>query len=130
MTGYYYRGEVTGDRARKFPEFIKVEPIWSDIEHVFHVDPERLHPAEPYPRSTNPPSESALRHRDVVSWSAEFNLEPGTGGVGFHLILLPLLVWHPPRKVVARATVRLAAVFTEDKRQQFLRQMLSEVFDR
>lgn len=51
---------VKGAAARKYPGYTYRRPIKAPID-MWQLDPERLHPAHEYPRSTNAPSAPTLQ---------------------------------------------------------------------
>lgn len=118
-----FKGTVQGSSARRFAGFTYRKPILPRVD-IFQLDPERLHPANEYPRSVNPPSQPDTQVVDLADYTVRIGSSGGDG-------LSPLQVWMQPNKytqarapmLVSEVKVANANIMAHEYRDESLRRV-------
>lgn len=60
-------GTVQGEAAKRYAGFTYRKPVLAPVD-AWNIDPDRLHPANEYPRFVSPPSAPNTRHVDLADY--------------------------------------------------------------
>ena len=119
-----FSGTVQGEAANKYQDFRYRKAIETKID-IWNIDPERIDPANEYPRYVNPPSLERLKTVDLADYEVKVESlqDDGTREVQ---------VWMMPNKytpaVQPRVVYSVAVAGTSIDIEQFVDYTLERVF--
>lgn len=97
-----FSGTVQGAAARKYAGFTYLKPVLAHVD-IWQLDPDRLHPAHEYPRSSSRPNQSNIRALELADYMVEVG-DAGSDGMSLVQVWMqpneytkanePLLVWE------------------------------------
>ena len=88
-----YPGTVQGEAARLYACYTYRKPVMVPVD-IWHLDPERLHPAHEYPRSVNPPSQPNMQTVELADYVVRFCASGNDG-------MSTVQVWMQPNDYTA-----------------------------
>lgn len=98
-----YQGTVQGEAARRYAGYTYRKPVMAQVD-IGQLYPERLHPAQEYPRSVNPPSPPNLQTVDLADYMVRI-------GASVNDSTTPVQVWMMPNEYTAARKPLLVCEF-------------------
>lgn len=115
---------VRGPAASRHPAFTYRKPIRATID-IWQLDPERLHPANEYPRSVNPPSAPTLRIEELADCAVRLG-RAGTDGLSLLQVVMQPNEFTAARKELLVCEFSVSNAFT--LRHEYVDEALRRVF--
>lgn len=96
-------GTVQGEAAKRYAGFTYRKPVLAPVD-VWNIDPDRMHPANEYPRSVSPPSAPNTRHVDLADYVVKIGDNSSNG-------MSRVQLWMRPNEYTAAKAAKLVLEF-------------------